>query len=319
MLLAIVGALMLLDRQLSYFFSTIILLLIPVVIAVYSTMYSIKEGGMLCVGLVVLTILFGYLTTYIYMPISIIVGLAVSYGIKKGFDRRKLNIISMFIYIVAELLVAFVISPIFGISVASQLESITTTFNQMMELYGATSISSMFSNMSSLILICFVASTVLMGLLEGYLTGLLTTFVLKRMKIKDIAIKSPLDIKIPVYLSYVLLAFSALSTILMKIPNFETNYSTITYIAMCLSAVSSLVLAYYGYLFIIIYTNARLGRNRIMLVFLAIILLFPLSYLILIVVGFLYGAGPLRTYLEKILVKKWKRVNGLLLELLHFI
>ncbi len=304
MLLAIVGALMLLDRQLSYFFSTIILLLIPVVIAVYSTMYSIKEGGMLCVGLVVLTILFGYLTTYIYMPISIIVGLAVSYGIKKGFDRRKLNIISMFIYIVAELLVAFVISPIFGISVASQLESITTTFNQMMELYGATSISSMFSNMSSLILICFVASTVLMGLLEGYLTGLLTTFVLKRMKIKDIAIKSPLDIKIPVYLSYVLLAFSALSTILMKIPNFETNYSTITYIAMCLSAVSSLVLAYYGYLFIIIYTNARLGRNRIMLVFLAIILLFPLSYLILIVVGFLYGAGPLRTYLEKILVKK---------------
>ena len=304
MLLAIVGALMLLDRQLSYFFSTIILLLIPVVIAVYSTMYSIKEGGMLCVGLVVLTILFGYLTTYIYMPISIIVGLAVSYGIKKGFDRRKLNIISMFIYIVAELLVAFVISPIFGISVASQLESITTTFNQMMELYGATSISSMFSNMSSLILICFVASTVLMGLLEGYLTGLLTTFVLKRMKIKDIAIKSPLDIKIPVYLSYVLLAFRALSTILMKIPNFETNYSTITYIAMCLSAVSSLVLAYYGYLFIIIYTNARLGRNRIMLVFLAIILLFPLSYLILIVVGFLYGAGPLRTYLEKILVKK---------------
>ena len=304
MLLAIVGALMLLDRQLSYFFSTIILLLIPVVIAVYSTMYSIKEGGMLCVGLVVLTILFGYLTTYIYMPISIIVGLAVSYGIKKGFDRRKLNIISMFIYIVAELLVAFVISPIFGISVASQLESITTTFNQMMELYGATSISSMFSNMSSLILICFVASTVLMGLLEGYLTGLLTTFVLKRMKIKDIAIKSPLDIKIPVYLSYVLLAFSALSTILMKIPNFEANYSTITYIAMCLSAVSSLVLAYYGYLFIIIYTNARLGRNRIMLVFLAIILLFPLSYLILIVVGFLYGAGPLRTYLEKILVKK---------------
>ena len=295
---------MLLDRQLSYFFSTIILLLIPVVIAVYSTMYSIKEGGMLCVGLVVLTILFGYLTTYIYMPISIIVGLAVSYGIKKGFDRRKLNIISMFIYIVAELLVAFVISPIFGISVASQLESITTTFNQMMELYGATSISSMFSNMSSLILICFVASTVLMGLLEGYLTGLLTTFVLKRMKIKDIAIKSPLDIKIPVYLSYVLLVFSALSTILMKIPNFETNYSTITYIAMCLSAVSSLVLAYYGYLFIIIYTNARLGRNRIMLVFLAIILLFPLSYLILIVVGFLYGAGPLRTYLEKILVKK---------------
>ena len=304
MLLAIVGALMLLDRQLSYFFSTIILLLIPVVIAVYSTMYSIKEGGMLCVGLVVLTILFGYLTTYIYMPISIIVGLAVSYGIKKGFDRRKLNIISMFIYIVAELLVAFVISPIFGISVASQLESITTTFNQMMELYGATSISSMFSNMSSLILICFVASTVLMGLLEGYLTGLLTTFVLKRMKIKDIAIKSPLDIKIPVYLSYVLLAFSALSTILMKIPNFEANYSTITYIAMCLSAVSSLVLAYYGYLFIIIYANVRLGRNRIMLVFLAIILLFPLSYLILIVVGFLYGAGPLRTYLEKILVKK---------------
>ena len=47
MLLAIVGALMLINRQLSYMFEELIVMMAPVVIIIYSTMYDLKDGAIL--------------------------------------------------------------------------------------------------------------------------------------------------------------------------------------------------------------------------------------------------------------------------------
>ena len=59
MLLAIVGALMLLDRQFSYLFDVYIVMMIPVVIIIYAAMYELKDGGILCVCLGILTFIIG--------------------------------------------------------------------------------------------------------------------------------------------------------------------------------------------------------------------------------------------------------------------
>ena len=54
MLLAIIGALMLLDRQFSYFFDVYIVMIIPVVIIIYSAMHDIKDGAILSVCLLII-------------------------------------------------------------------------------------------------------------------------------------------------------------------------------------------------------------------------------------------------------------------------
>ena len=298
MLLAIIGALMLIDRQLSFMFNELILLGVPVVIAIYSTMYTVKDSLSLCAGLLVLAILFGSLTTYIYMPISLIVGLAVSISIKKGFDRRKINIVASIVYVVAEVLVAFFILPLFGTSVESQINAIYLTYEEMIKASGLGSYAPTFNNISSFLLIMLVATTILMGVMEGYLTSLLVTLLLKRLKIKDIGFKSALDIKMPVYMAYILIFLASCSFIILKIPDFKTNYETLTYIIICLSGVASLILAYYGYLFANIYFSKKYKKKNNMVVFLLTIFLFPFSYVVLIVLGFLYGSGPLRNYLE---------------------
>ena len=298
MLLAIIGALMLIDRQLSFMFNELILLGVPIVIAIFSTIYTVKDSLSLCVGLLVLAILFGSLTTYIYMPISIIVGLAVSLSIKKGFDRRKINIVASIVYVVAEILVAFIILPIFGTSVESQIEALYLTFEEMAKVGGLGIATSAIGNISLFLLIILVASTILMGVMEGYLTGLLVTLLLKRLKIKDIGFKSALDIKMPTYMAYILIFLTSCSFIVSKIPDFKTNYEVLTYIIICLSGIASLILAYYGYLFANIYFSKKYRKKNSLMVFFFTIFLFPFSYIILIVLGFLYGSGPLRNYLE---------------------
>ena len=80
MLLAIVGALMLLDRQFSYLFDVYIVMMIPVVIIIYAAMYELKDGGILCVCLGILTFIIGSssLNYVFYVPLGIIVGLGYS-------------------------------------------------------------------------------------------------------------------------------------------------------------------------------------------------------------------------------------------------
>ena len=296
MLLAIIGAAMIIDRQLSYAFTNFIVLLVPIVIATYSTMYKVSDGILLCVGLLAFTVLFGSLTTYIYMPISIIVGVAVAVAIVKGFDRRKINFVAIITYTIAEILVVYAIMPLLGVSVSSQINNYIEAFDQMVKYSGMeTTINSLIGNLSSLMAVMLVASTVLMGILEGFLTSLLTAFVLKRFNIKDIGLNSPLDIKMPVWLAYTLMILTCLY---MFVSNGVIENETIKYIVLALSVVASLILVYYGYFFVILYIRKMKMKINIFLVILAIILLFPLSYIILIVVGFLYGSGPLRKIIE---------------------
>ena len=59
MLLAIIGAAMLIDRQLSFLFENFIFMAVPVIIIIYSTMYTVGDGGILCFGVLVMGILFG--------------------------------------------------------------------------------------------------------------------------------------------------------------------------------------------------------------------------------------------------------------------
>lgn len=297
MLLAIIGAFMIIDRQLSYIFTTYIVLLIPVVIAAYSTMYKLSDGLMLCIGLLAFTVLFGSLTTYIYMPISIIVGMVVSLAISKNMDRRKITLITIIVYILAEVLVAYIVKPIIGVSVVSQIDSYTEAFNEMVKYTESaglgSSISTAISDVSSFIMVVFVSTIILTGFLEGFLTSLLTAFVLKRFKIKEIGLNSPLDIKMPLPVAYGLMIVTCLYMFVGYI-----NNETLKYAVLCLSVIASFALVYYGYFFVILYLRKTGSKINILLVVLAIVLLFPLSYIILIVVGFLYGSGPLRRIIE---------------------
>ena len=295
MLLAIVGAVMLIDRQLSFIFQELIVMLAPAIIIIYATMYDLKDGAILSVSLLILGFLLGSTYTFCYMPLSIIVGMGYSFGIKKDFDKTKLMLISMGLFILGEVLITFIVTPIIGISIPEQLTAIKETYDTAMSSFNisTSSFDTIGVNLDSLILIAFVLATILMGVSEGLIIHILSMFLLTRFKIKTLNKGNFISFNLHPIVAYICFVCFA-SLYFMPFINNET----IKLIIITLSLIGAIILAYYGYVFLMIFLRYKTGRKSVgFLVILGIILLFPFSVIVLAILGFLYGTGPLKRVL----------------------
>ena len=297
MLLALAGALMLIDRQLSFMLETFLLLIYPVVIIVYSSMYDLKDGAVLSFGLLVIGFLFGSLTTHIYLPLAIILGIGYSYGVKKQFSKQQLLLVAVCLFILGEVLITFAIQPLLGLSIEQQL----ATLDEMMAAYTeAIGAQSMGINLSLVMKASFVFAIFLVGLMEGFIVHMFAIMMLRRFKIKDIGSISVAELKISPLLAY--LSFVALFGIFFA-QKFESNEILFVILTICYMA-GAVILIYNGYLFMLVYGRVVMQKNISLILILGIILLFPFSLFILIFLGFFYGAGPLERYLERKMIQK---------------
>lgn len=298
MMLAICGALILIDRMSAYWFSELIVLMMPVVIIMYSAMHGIKDGAILSIGLAIISFLLGnfrfiYL---IYVPVGILTGLAYSFGLSRNMDKRSLLFIAILTYVAGEIIATFIVYPLLGFPIAQMITEYREAINGAGSMFGL-DYASVFSlagiDFNKMIIILYIVSTIIMGAMEGVLIHLLAVFLLKRFKIKDLGNINIFDIKPNKTLAY-LSMFAMFSLFLLnKIEN-ETLY----YVIITIVVIAGMILVYYGYLFTILYGVIVLRRNvGSFLVLLAFII--PVFLVLLMLVGFLYGAGPLRKYLEE--------------------
>ena len=296
MLLAIVGALMLINRQLSYMFEELIVMLTPVVIIIYSTMYDLKDGAVLSVSLLILGFLFGSTYSYCYLPISVIVGMGYSFGIKKNFDKKKLLIIAIALFLLGEVIVTFVVSPLMGIDLASQIKEMKTIYEDLMTKSGMTSnpFEAYGVNLNSIILISLVLSTILVGIMEGLIIHILAIFLLNRFKIKNITNNgSIISFNLKPAVAYICFIATFGLYFVNKIDN-----ETVKLIIITISTIGSIVLIYFGYIFTVMFIKVKTGKKSVaFIVILVILFTMPLSLIILMILGFLYGAGPLKNLL----------------------
>lgn len=299
MLLAIVGALMLIDRQLSYMFETFIIMMMPVVIILYSTMYTLREGLILSVCIIILTFILGDPAyAFVNGPIAVIVGIGYSFGIKKNFSQKKLMIISMVLFIIGEIAVAFIVSPLLGLSIADQVSSIETMYNEALKQAGATAALGTFSalgiNFSNLILVLLVISTFFLGVMEGLIIHIITLFLLNRFKIKTIDKGRVIPFNLNPVIAYI--CFFGFASI------YAVSYvssESIKILLITISTVCSIILFYFGYIFVVAYIKTRTGKKISgLFLFIVIFLTIPASLIILVIIGFLYGAGPLKKKLQ---------------------
>lgn len=296
MLLAIIGALMLLDRQFSYFFDVYIVMIIPVVIIIYSAMHDIKDGAILSVCLLIITFIIGSSSfNYLcYVPLGIIVGLGYSFFLKKNYSKQVLLLASIVLYTIGEIIVAFVLMPIFGIDLAAQINQLKDAFISSSSTLG---MDLSLIDLNVILPLAIVLSTIFMGILEGFLTHVVTLMLLKKFKIKDIDNKSIVPLEPGTKLTYICIIL----VFLMMLSNrYLTNFissETIKYILLSAGMIGFMILCYFGYIYLIIYFRIRFQKNMALYVILGTFLFFPLSLFVLMIVGFLYGSGPLKKYI----------------------
>ena len=297
-MLAIVGAMILIDRMIAYMFTELIVLLMPVVIIMYSTMHSLKDGVLLSVGMMIISFILGSLnyTYLIYVPVSIVTALIYSYGIRRNFDKRTLLFMGIATYVVGELIATFTIYPLLGIPLAQQLEEYKVAFNEMSSFAGMNYgevLAAAGLDLSNLLFLIYIVSTIMMGAMEGLLIHLLSVFLLKRFKIRDLGNTSLWDIRPNPILAYL----AMLGLFLLYFIKYLQPDSFLYNAAIILSILSAVVLMYYGYLFVMLFGVVVLHKN-IGTFFILLSFFVPFLLMMLIVFGFLYGSGPLRNYLE---------------------
>lgn len=297
MMLAIIGALILVDRVAAYFFTELIVLLIPVVIIMYSTMHTLSDGMILSVGMIIISFLLGnfQFTYLIYVPVGIVTGLAYSYGIKRNLDKRTLLVIAIATYVLGELIATFVVYPLLGFPVDKMISEYKLALGESGSLIGfdyASIFTAAGLDFNRIIVIVFMLSTVFLGLMEGVLIHLLSIFILKRFKIKDLGNIDIWNMKPNKVVAYVCMLCLFLLFFVKDIKN-----QTLYYICVSIALVAGMILMYYGYIFLILFGRIVLKRNVggliVMLFFLV-----PVFLSALVGIGFLYAAGPLRAYLE---------------------
>ena len=298
MLLAIFGALILIDRMTAYWFSEFVVLVAPVIIIVYSTMQSFKDGLVLSIGVLIIGFLLGnfQMLYVIYVPVGIITGLVYAYGVIKNKDKTTLLFMSCATYIAGELLAAYIFYPMFGIPVSQFITEFKTSLSEAGKTTGfdyAQIFASMKLDFDKVLVIMFFISNALTGATEGFLIHILSVFLLKRFKIKDIGSINIWDIKPNKVIAYI--AF--LSTFFFYFGNKITN-ENLYYTLFTISILGCVVLLYYGYLFICLY-GAIVLRKNIAIIFILLALFIPFLLIALLIIGFLYGSGPLRNYLEE--------------------
>ena len=302
MLIAIAGALMLIDRMTQYLFSTFIVLAIPVVIIVYCCMHTMKDGAVFSCALLIVSIMLGLsdpaFTYIIYVPIGVVVGLIYANGVKKHWNKKVLMLISMIVYIIGEVLSACVIFPIMGISISTQINEIEEMMNSIMSM-AQTGMFPVGINVSTIIVISFFLAIILLGVMEGLILHILSVFILQRLKIAEIYNGSILKVSTNKALAYICCVPIFATFFINRINN---EYYTYTVIA--LAAVATIILAFYGYIFVILYSRIVLQKNVSIFIVLLTILFLPLMTLIFAILGFLYCSGPLYSLLLEKGMKK---------------
>ena len=308
MMLAIYGALVLIDRITAFWFTELVVLIAPIIVIIYSCMQSFVDGIYLSIGVIIMSFLLGnFNTTYlIYVPVGIITGLAYSFGITKNLDKRSLLLISVGVYTVCEIIAYYFIYPLIGFPVSQMISEYKLAFDSAASAMG-TSYTDMFKNIGldfdKLIVIIFCLSTILMGAMEGLIIHILSVFLLKRFKIKDLGSINLWDNKPNKVVAYLALLAVSLSSIRSLITN-----ETLGYIIITISIIGSIILFYYGYIFLVLYGNIVLHKNIVAFVILFAIFV-PYLVFLIVILGFLYAAGPLRLYLERKL-ELYKQVNN---------
>lgn len=297
MMLAIMGALILIDRMTAYWFTEFVVLIAPIIIIMYSAMQTFKDGLLLSVGVVIISFLLGnfQMTYLIYIPVGVVTGLAYSFALKRGLDKSTLLFIACVTYVVGEVIASYVIYPLLGFPITQMIEELKVAMDQSSSLTGfdyASVFKTAGLNFDKLLVIIYLISTIIMGAMEGLLIHILTIFLLKRFKIKDLGRVNLWDLKPNKVVAYI--SFLSLFTFFLK--DKITN-ETLYYVLFTIAIIGFVILLYYGYIFITLY-GAIVLRKNIGAIFVLLAFIIPAILLALVIIGFLYATGPLRTYLE---------------------
>lgn len=181
MMAAIVGVLLLVNRQTAGLIEVSFLWILPLPMVFYSAKYGLKDSWLLFAAIVLLTIVLGTGQTLFYVISETLIGLVYGCGIHDHTSTRKLVIRTMVMAVGADILSMLVFASFFGYDIASEVEEYTALMNSVFEASDTSLPASV--DLKSMMETILIVSVIVGGIFEGFITHILSRLMLKRLRI----------------------------------------------------------------------------------------------------------------------------------------
>ncbi|MBO4218148.1 MAG: DUF2232 domain-containing protein [Erysipelotrichaceae bacterium] len=282
---ALVGALLLINRQMANFLDVYLFWIIPLPVIVYAIKFGTRQTCIMAVAMVLTSLITtGFqVTTIFYVVGAVIAGLVYGYGVNHKKSATFLILSVVVVSLIMAILTTFVFSAAFGYNVADEIEYTHKAIVEMLQKAGldpSAPAYSQYLNYQTLLQI-FAISIVLTSLMEGVLVHMLAYLVLRRLKMtlppmKPIAtIYAPWWIKLFVFVAF----FAFMAAKFTKITQYDN-------IITPLLVVAQVICYFFGYLLMITLATAILqDRRKVMLLSTVVVMLFFFTASILVILG----------------------------------
>ena len=294
MMIAITAALLLINRfsggTLLYYF----LFLLPLPMVFYSSKYGWKASIAVYVALVLLSFILSSPVTVFYVASEAVLGIVYGTGVHDHTAQHKSIILCMSIAVLINVLDTVLIAALLGYDMPAQIAELRQAMEMMTEKT-ALSIPA-HVNLTQMAAEILIVSAILGGILQGYITHVLSRFMLQRLHFNVEKAKPFLAWFPPKWSGYASLGgYLAYNwTLAHPLTNTSAEYAV-----QGLGMIGYFYLMIFGWFAITLFMVIRLRIHRRFLAGMISILLCFLLPLLIVTVGFLYIAGNLHNTLMK--------------------
>lgn len=181
-MLAILGAVMLLDRQTAGAISGTVLYLFPLPMVFYASKYGWKDSLTVLAALFALLFMLGTPQSVFYVGFEAIIGTVYGAGIHAGTDNKRILIRTILMSVLLEITALFVFAAFFGYDITTEINEYKNIVSGLFQETGTELAGSV--DLDGLLRNIFLISIVLTGVLEGLITHAVSRIMLKRMHMK---------------------------------------------------------------------------------------------------------------------------------------
>lgn len=181
MMAAIMGAVMLIDRQTAGLVQAYFLFLYPLPMVFYSAKYGWRDSWMVFAAVVILGAVLSTPASVILTAGEAFLGMLYGSGIRDGIETRKLLLWTILVSVVVNIVTTLIFSEFFGYDLMSEAAEIENMLNATASGMAMEIPSSL--NLTDLVLAILTASVVLTGILYALILHFASRILLKRFHI----------------------------------------------------------------------------------------------------------------------------------------
>lgn len=281
MMAAIIGVLLLINRQTAGLLESLLLFAFPLPMVFYGAKYGWKASWMVLAAIAVLCFIIGTPQTWFYVLSESLIGIVYGCGVHNRTPMRTIVMRTVIMAVVADVLSMLVFAKFFGYDLTGEISEYKKAINQTLKAGGAALPATV--NLDNMLKTMIILSTVLTGVLEGIVTHFLSRLMLKRLRFKLPPMTPVSEYFPPKWSGYLGMAGLIAYAVSVYRPLAD---STQNMILGGVGMAGMFYLAVYGMICMSL-TFYRHTRSKGMAVFLSVILLLFMS-MVVAFLGFLY-------------------------------